>query len=192
MGKPARSLEFEDEDLKAIQSLNLITMKPVLYLCNVDEGSLEKDNEYVSKVAELSKSEGSEFIKISGQLESEIASLETDVEKNEFLEAAGLEHSGLETLTTRAYEMLGFKTYFTAGEKEVRAWTFKSGAKAPEAAGVIHSDFERGFIRAEVYHCEDLFYLGSEAKVRENGKLRLEGKDYVVKDGDVIHFRFNV
>ena len=191
-GERAESLELSEDDREVIKDLNLITLKPVLYLCNVDEDSAGEGNEYTKLVSDHAKSEGSHALIICGKLESEISLLETEDEKAEFLEAAGIEKSGLETLTKTAYDMLGLRTYFTAGEKEVRAWTFKAGSKAPQAAGVIHTDFERGFIKAEVYHCEDLFALESEAKVKEAGKLRVEGKEYEVKDGDVVHFRFNV
>lgn len=191
-GERAHSLGLNEEDQFAIKDLNLITLKPVLYLCNVDEDSAVDGNEYTKLVQDHSKSEGSEAIIVCGKLESEISLLETEEEKAEFLEAAGIERSGLEILTKAAYDLLGLRTYFTAGEKEVRAWTFKAGSKAPQAAGVIHTDFERGFIKAEVFHCNDLFDLGSEQKVKEAGKLRIEGKEYEVKDGDVVHFRFNV
>ena len=191
-GNRAETCDLTEEDVLAIKSLNLITLKPVLYLCNVDEDSVTTGNDYVNSVKEIAGKDGSQVVVISGKLESEISLLETEEEKQEFLEAAGIETSGLESLTKTAYDLLGLCTYFTAGEKEVRAWTFKNGSKAPQAAGVIHTDFERGFIKAEIYHCEDLFSLGSEQKVKEAGKLRIEGKEYVVKDGDVIHFRFNV
>jgi hypothetical protein len=191
-GERALSLGLTDDDKVAIKDLNLITLKPVLYLCNVDEDSAVEGNEYTKLVTEHAQAEGSQAVIISGKLEAEISLLETDEEKAEFLEAAGIEKSGLEVLTKTAYDLLGLRTYFTAGEKEVRAWTFSEGSKAPQAAGVIHTDFERGFIKAEVYHCTDLFELGSEQKVKEAGKLRIEGKEYIVKDGDVVHFRFNV
>lgn len=191
-GVAARTIDFEKEDLDSIRDLNLITLKKVLYLCNVDEDSLTSENEHVKAVKEYAATEGAEVLCICGKLESEIAGLDTDEEKAEFMEAAGIEVSGLDRLTKKAYDMLGLKTYFTAGEKEVRAWTFHDGAKAPEAAGIIHTDFERGFIKAEVYHCDDLFKFQTESKVKENGKFRIEGKEYVVKDGDIIHFRFNV
>ena len=191
-GGLAKSCELSEDDLNDIQELSLITLKPVLYLCNVDEDALSEDNEYVAKVREFAESERSNVLKICGKLESEISSLETQEEKTEFLEAAGIKESGLDQLTRVAYNMLGLRTYFTAGEKEVRAWTFRAGSKAPQAAGVIHTDFERGFIKAEVFHCEELFEFKSEQKIKEAGKLRIEGKEYEVKDGDIIHFRFNV
>jgi GTP-binding protein YchF len=191
-GIAARNSSLSEEDKAAVEDLNLITMKKVIYLCNVDEEGLQKDNEYVKTVKEYAKNENSEVMILCGKLESEIAALETLEEKKEFLEAAGITESGLDKLTRAAYHMLGLKTYFTAGVKEVRAWTFHDGYKAPQCAGVIHSDFERGFIKAEVFHYDDLIKYGSEAKVKEAGKFRVEGKEYLVKDGDIMHFRFNV
>lgn len=191
-GKPARSLDLSEDDIELIKDLHLITLKKVLYVCNVDEDGIFEDNEYVKKVREIAAAENSEIIKICGVIESEISQLDTLEEKKEFLQEMGLEQSGLDQLIKRGYDLLGLKTYFTAGEKEVRAWTFKNGMKAPQCAGIIHTDFERGFIKAEVYHCEDLFELETEGKLKEAGKLRVEGKEYIVKDGDVMHFRFNV
>lgn len=190
-GQSARSLNLSDEEKELIKDLHLITLKDVIYVCNVDEGSLE-GNSYVDQVKKFAQEENSKVVIICGKLESEISQFETTEEKVEFLKDMGLEQSGLDMLIAQSYHTLGLRTYFTAGEKEVRAWTFKEGMKAPQCAGIIHTDFERGFIKAEIYHCEDLFQLGSEAKLKENGKLRLEGKEYIVKDGDVIHFRFNV
>ncbi|MBX3045272.1 MAG: redox-regulated ATPase YchF [Candidatus Kapabacteria bacterium] len=191
-GIPARNLNLEEEQIESIKDLNLITLKKQIYCCNVDENSLDGDNEYVSKVKAIAEKNGSDVIVICGKLESEISELETKEEKRDFLAAVGLEESGLDQMIKAAYHSLDLQTYFTAGEKEVRAWTFKRGYTAPQAAGIIHTDFERGFIRAEVYHCNDLFALGSEAKIKDAGKLRIEGRDYIVKDGDVMHFRFNV
>jgi len=191
-GKLARTLDLEEEELEAINDLHLITLKPVIYVCNVDEDNLEEDNEYVKIVRELAKEEDSEVVVICGKIESEIAEMEDEADKKEFLEALGLEESGLNQLIRSAYHTLGMRTFFTAGSDEDRAWTFKAGFKAPQAAGVIHTDFEKGFIKAEVYNCEDLFELESEQKVKEKGKLRMEGKDYIVQDGDIMHFRFNV
>ncbi|HLW56932.1 MAG TPA: redox-regulated ATPase YchF [Bacteriovoracaceae bacterium] len=191
-GLPARSLDLDEDEKESISDLHLITMKKMLYVCNVDEASILEENEHVKKVRELAAKEGAGVITICGKIESEIAALESEEEKAEFLKDIGIEESGLSKLIKAGYEMLGMKTYFTAGVKEVRAWTFPEGAKAPQAAGIIHSDFERGFIKAEVFHCDDLFLYGSEQKVKEAGKFRMEGKDYVVKDGDIIHFRFNV
>lgn len=190
-GLPARAVEMDDDQKESIADLHLITMKQMLYCCNVDETALA-GNKYTQMVQELANKEKAEVVIICGKLESEIASLETQVERDEFLSSAGIEESGLTKLIRSAYKLLGLKTYFTAGEKEVRAWTFPEGYKAPQTAGIIHTDFERGFIRAEVYHCDDLFHFGSETKVKEAGKFRVEGKEYVVKDGDVMHFRFNV
>jgi hypothetical protein len=191
-GVAARSLNLDAEEKDAISDLHLITLKEMLYVCNVDEDSINEDNDHVKKVKEFAAKEGSEVIKICGKIESEISQLETDEEKAEFLADMGLEESGLDTLVRAGYKLLGLKTYFTAGVQEVRAWTFNDGMKAPECAGIIHTDFEKGFIKAEVYHCEDLFALHSEAKLKEAGKFRIEGKEYVAKDGDVMHFRFNV
>lgn len=191
-GKLGSTVNLSPEDILAVDDLHLITLKKVLYACNIDEACIHTENDHVKKVREYAAKEGAEVIAVCGKLESEISSLGTDEEKREFLEAAGIEESGLDKLIRRAYETLGLRTYFTAGEKEVRAWTFHQGDRAPQAAAVIHTDFEKGFIKAEVYHCDDLFTYHSEAKVKENGKFRIEGKEYVVKDGDIMHFRFNV
>ncbi len=191
-GISARQLKLDADEVEAVSDLHLITLKPVLYACNVDEDAISEDNDYVRKVREYAAKENNEVVVICGKLESEIAALETNAEKREFMDSVGLEESGLVRLIHAGYKILGLRTYFTAGVKEVRAWTFKEGDKAPQAAGVIHSDFERGFIKAEVYHCEDLFKYGSESKVKEAGRFRIEGKEYVVQDGDVMHFRFNV
>ncbi|WP_096186074.1 redox-regulated ATPase YchF [Evansella halocellulosilytica] len=190
---PARSVELTKEQDKIAKGLHLLTMKPVLYAANVSEEELlDSDaNPYVQKVKEFAAEEGSEVIVVCAKIESEIAELEGD-EKDEFLEDLGIEESGLDQLIKAAYNLLGLETYFTAGKQEVRAWTIRQGTKAPQAAGVIHTDFERGFIRAEVVSYEDLVEAGSMNVAKENGKVRLEGKDYIVKDGDVIHFRFNV
>jgi GTP-binding protein YchF len=190
-GRAARTLDVTDDHRALLSDLQLITMKPVIYVCNVDEEGLE-GNEYTEIVQKIADAEGAQVVIICGKLEAEIADLETDEERSEFLEAAGLEESGLNRLIETGYKTLGLSTFFTAGSDEDRAWTFKEGSKAPQAAGVIHTDFEKGFIKAEVYHCEDLFSYGSEQKVKEAGKLRIEGKEYLVKDGDVMHFRFNV
>lgn len=190
---PARSVELTKEQDKIAKGLHLLTMKPVLYAANVSEEELlDSDaNPYVQKVKEFAAEEGSEVIVVCAKIESEIAELEGD-EKDEFLEDLGIEESGLDQLIKAAYNLLGLETYFTAGKQEVRAWTIRQGTKAPQAAGVIHTDFERGFIRAEVVSYDDLVEAGSMNVAKENGKVRLEGKDYIVKDGDVIHFRFNV
>jgi hypothetical protein len=167
-------------------------MKPQIYTCNVDEEALHEGNAHVDAVRAIAEQQGSRTLTICGKLEAEIAALESEEERSEFLSDAGLQESGLNRLIHTGYEMLGLRTFFTAGPKEVRAWTFPEGASAPEAAGIVHSDFQRGFIKAEVYHCEDLFELGSEQKVREAGRLRVEGKEYRVKDGDVLNIKFNV
>lgn len=191
-GKSARSLKLEEEELAMVYDLHLITLKPVIYVCNVDEDGIVEENEYVRTVRAIAEAEGSEVVVICGKIESEIAVLETEEEKREFLEAVGLKESGLNQLIRSAYHTLGMRTFFTAGSDEDRAWTFHAGCKAPQAAGVIHSDFEKGFIKAEVFNCEDLFLYKTEQKVKEAGKLRMEGKEYVVQDGDIMHFRFNV
>jgi GTP-binding protein YchF len=187
-GKPARTAGLSDEEQQELYDLHLITLKKQLYVCNVDEmGS----SDYVAQVEAVAEQENAGVLTISGKLEAEIAALEDDEERKAFLEEAGLQESGLSRLIREGYRLLGLRTFFTHGEKEVRAWTFEQGSRAREAAGIIHTDFEQGFIKAEVYRCEDLFELGSEQKVREAGKIRLEGKDYEVQDGDVIFFRFN-
>lgn len=190
-GTPARQVITDEDEKEIVRDLFLITMKPVIYVCNVDENSIGTDNDYVKTVREIAAKDGSEVVVICGKAEADIAALSPE-DRPEFLEALGLEESGMNTLIRTAYKTLGLRTFFTAGPDEDRAWTFKAGSKAPQAAGVIHTDFEKGFIRAEVYSCEDLFEYGSEQKVKEAGKLRLEGKEYVVQDGDVMFFRFNV
>ncbi|MBU5441704.1 redox-regulated ATPase YchF [Paenibacillus sp. MSJ-34] len=191
--KPARSVELSEEEKLIIRDLHLLTIKPVLYAANVseDEAGDADNNPYVQKVREFAAEEGAEVVPISAKVESEIAELEGE-DKAMFLEELGLEESGLDRLIRAAYRLLGLYTYFTAGVQEVRAWTIRKGTKAPQAAGVIHSDFERGFIRAEVVSYDDLIAAGSMNAVKERGQLRLEGKEYVVQDGDVMHFRFNV
>jgi hypothetical protein len=191
-GVAARSLGLEDEQLKLIYDLHLITLKPMIYVCNVDEESIDSENSYVDIVRKIASEEGAQTVVICGKIEAEIAALDTPEDRAEFLEAVGLEESGLNQLIHTGYQTLGLRTFFTAGSDEDRAWTFHSGDKAPQAAGVIHTDFEKGFIKAEVYHCEDLFTYGSEQKVKEAGKLRIEGKEYEVRDGDIMHFRFNL
>lgn len=192
-GKPARTVELDKDEKQAIKSLNLLTLKNMLYAANVAEGDVgtADENPYVQVVRKIAESEGSGVVTISAQVEAEIAELEGE-ERELFLEELGLEQSGLDRLIQAAYRLLGLITYFTAGEKEVRAWTIREGTKAPQAAGVIHTDFERGFIRAEVVGYEDLVQNGSLNQAREKGLLRLEGKEYVVVDGDIMNFRFNV
>ncbi|WP_078556381.1 redox-regulated ATPase YchF [Bacillus alkalicellulosilyticus] len=191
--KPARSVDLTDEEKKIVYGLHLLTMKPVLYVANVSEEDLvaEGDNDFVKSVKEFAANENSEVIVVCAKIEAEISELDND-EKAMFLEELGIEESGLDQLIRAAYHLLGLRTYFTAGVQEVRAWTIRQGTKAPQAAGVIHTDFERGFIRAEVVAYDDLVEAGSMAVAKEKGKVRLEGKDYVVADGDVMHFRFNV
>lgn len=192
VGKPARSLNLNEDELAVVYDLHLITLKPVIYVCNVDEDGITEENGFVKVVRKIAEEENSDVIVICGKIESEISALETEADKRDFLEAVGLEESSLNGLVRLAYHTLGMRTFFTAGSDENRAWTFRSGFKAPQAAGVIHSDFEKGFIKAEVFNCEDLFFYKTEQKVKEAGKLRIEGKEYVVKDGDIMHFRFNV
>lgn len=193
-GKPARQMEIANEnEAQFISQLNLLTNKPILYATNVSEEDLASgtENDLVQKVRDYAKEENSEVFVICAQIEAEISSLSDD-EKNEFLEALGLNESGLDRIISASYKLLGLISYLTAGEKETRAWTIKKGTKAPQAAGKIHSDFERGFIRAEIVSFNDLDTLGSYAAAREAGKVRLEGKDYVMEDGDIVEFRFNV
>ena len=191
-GRSARSIITDPEERELVKDLFLITMKPVIYVCNIDESSIGKDNDYVKTVKTIAQKEGAEVVVICGKTESEIAAMESEEDRKMFLEEMGLEESGLNSLIRTAYSTLGLRTFFTAGPDEDRAWTFKAGSKAPQAAGVIHTDFEKGFIKAEVYNCDDLFEYKSESKIKEAGKLRIEGKDYVVQDGDVVFFRFNV
>jgi ribosome-binding ATPase len=192
-GKSARTVEFTDEQMKMVKMLHLLTIKPVLYVANVGEEDVAdpSSNEYVQKVREFAAQDNAEVIVICAKIESEIAELDAD-EKAMFLQELGIEESGLDQLIKSAYHLLGLATYFTAGVQEVRAWTFRKGMKAPQCAGIIHSDFERGFIRAETVSYDDLLAAGNMTAAREAGKVRLEGKEYEVKDGDIIHFRFNV
>jgi GTP-binding protein YchF len=191
-GKSARSASLETEDFEFIADLTLLTVKPVLYVCNVDEASVKDGNAYVERVKEAVKDENASVLIISAQIESEIAQLDSYEERQMFLDDLGLTESGVNKLIRAAYELLNLSTYFTAGVQEVRAWTIEKGYTAPQAAGVIHTDFEKGFIRAEVIKYEDFIHYGSEAAVKEAGKLGVEGKTYLVQDGDIMHFRFNV
>lgn len=191
-GKSVRSMDFEDSELPLVKELQLITSKPVLYLCNVDEASVISGNKYVDQVKEAVKDEDAEVLVIGAQIEADIVELDTYEERKMFMDELGLEEPGVNRLIRSAYKLLNLDTYFTAGVKEVRAWTVKHGSTAPQAAGVIHTDFEKGFIRAEVMKYEDFITYGSEAAVKEAGKFRVEGKDYIVEDGDIMHFRFNV
>lgn len=188
-GKPARTLQRKPEEENDFRMLGLMTGKPVLYVCNVDEGSAANGNKFSEKVFAKAKAEGAVAVVISAQIEAEISTL-PPAERAEFLSSAGLKEPGLDRLIRAGYELLGLITYFTAGPKEARAWTITKGTRAPQAAGVIHTDFEKGFIRAETIDYKDYVGLGGETAARDAGKLRLEGKDYVVKDGDVLHFRF--
>ena len=190
-GKPARTVQVDKEDEKGWRMLQLLTALPALYVCNVDEGSAEKGNALSDAVAERARADNANSVVISARIESEIALLEPE-ERAEFLETMGLEEPGLNRLIREAYSLLGLQTYFTVGPKEARAWTIPVGATAPQAAGVIHTDFEKGFISAETIAYEDFVRLGGEAGARDAGKMRKEGKSYVVKDGDVMHFLFNV
>ncbi|MFA5556464.1 MAG: redox-regulated ATPase YchF [Flavobacteriaceae bacterium] len=191
--KSARTvIPNNDDEAEMLENFQLITTKPVLYVCNVDEGSAVNGNRYVEQVKELVKDENAEVIVLAVATEADITELETYEERQMFLEDMGLQEPGVSVLIRSAYKLLKQQTYFTAGVKEVRAWTINIGDTAPKAAGVIHTDFEKGFIRAEVIAYDDYVKYGSEAKVKEAGKLRVEGKEYIVKDGDVMHFRFNV
>ena len=190
-GRPARLAEIGEEERPRFRRLQLLTAKPVLYVCNVDEDSLPEGNAWVEQVRARAAEEGAGVVVIAAALEEQLAQL-SEEEQREYLESVGLSEPGLNRLIRAGYDLLDLITFFTAGPKEARAWTVRRGAKAPEAAGVIHSDFQRGFIRAEVISYEDYVACGGEAGAREAGKLRQEGKDYVVQDGDVMHFRFNV
>lgn len=192
-GKSARTVIIDNaEDKKLAKELFLLTDKPVLYVCNVDENSAKKGNEYVDRVRESIKGENAEMLIVAAKIESEIAELESFEERQMFLNEIGLEFSGVSRLIKSAYKLLNLETYFTAGPQEVRAWTFHKGTKTPQAAGIIHTDFEKGFIRAEVIKYDDYVKYGSESACRDAGKLAIEGKEYIVQDGDIMHFRFNV
>lgn len=192
-GKNARTVEFDSKDEQdTARNLFLLTSKPVLYVCNVDEASAKDGNEFTKKIEALAAEEGAEAMIIAAKTEEDIAELESYEDKQLFLEELGLEESGVNRLIKKAYSLLNLETFITAGEMEVKAWTYRKGWKAPQCAGVIHTDFEKGFIRAEVIKYDDYIQYGSEAAVREAGKLGVEGKEYVVQDGDIMHFRFNV
>ena len=190
-GKMAREVELNEEERQIIKPFCFLTLKPMIYVLNVGEDEVDNDNKYVQDVKQFAKETNCETVTISAKLEEELSQLEDD-EKQMFLEELGLKESGLDQLIKKAYELLGLQTFFTEGEKECRAWTFKKGMKAPECAGVIHTDFEKGFIKAEVVSYDDFMKYGSWSKARDAGKLRLEGKDYVFQDGDITVFRFNV
>lgn len=191
-GRSARTLELEDSELELTSDMMLLTSKPILYVCNVDEASVISGNKYVEAVKEAIAEEKAEMILIGAGIESDIAELDSYEEKKMFLDDLGLEEAGVNKLIKSAYKLLNLRTYFTAGVKEVRAWTFSDGMKAPQCAGVIHTDFEKGFIRAEVIKYDDYIALGGESACRDAGKIGVEGKEYVVEDGDIMHFRFNV
>ena len=190
-GKSVRTIEMEDTKWELVKDLNLITAKPVLYVCNVDDASVVSGNAHTKAFIDSVQEENAQVMFVSAEIESDMIDMEAE-DRDMFLEDMGLTESGADRIIQAAYKLLNYATYFTAGEKEVRAWTITAGDTAPQAAGVIHSDFEKGFIRAEVMAYNDFIELGSEAKCREAGKLRVEGKDYIVKDGDIMHFRFNV
>lgn len=189
-GTPARAVKWTNDERISLAGSEMITMKPTLYVCNVDEGSVT-GNAMVDKVRAYAEAEGSGVVIISAQIEADLSTMD-EADRDEFLSDLGLTEPGLAPLARETYTLLGLDTFFTAGEKEIRAWTIRHGATGPQAAGVIHTDFEKGFIRAEVYRIHDLVELGSEAALKSAGKLRVEGKEYVVEDGDVMHFRFNV
>lgn len=192
-GKSARTVSFETKDEeKFAHELCLLTAKPVMYVCNVDDASAASGNHYVDAVRAVVRDEGAQLLVVAAQTEAEIAELESYEERQEFLSDIGLEESGVARLIRAAYALLDLQTYFTAGPDEVRAWTFRRGSKAPQCAGIIHTDFEKGFIRAEVIKYDDYVSLGGETPVKEAGKMGVEGKEYVVQDGDIMHFRFNV
>ena len=188
---PLRLIKYDDDELFSLKSFNLLTIKPHIYLANVSEDEIQEDNEFVQKLTEYASKENSKTIKISAKIESELAELE-DEDKNEMLKELGIEKSGLDKLVETTYSLLGLKTYFTAGEQEVKAWTYKNGMNAKECAGIIHTDFEKGFIKAEIISYKDMEEIKNEQKIKEQGKLRLEGKDYIMQDGDICHFRFNL
>jgi GTP-binding protein YchF len=197
-GKPARAADLSDDERAAVYDCHFITAKPQLYVCNVDEGTMRsiaggKDgNPYIKAVQNRAAAEGSEAVIICGKFEAELADIDDPAEKLAFLEELGLAESGLGSLVHAAYRLLGLRTFFTAGADECRAWTIHAGDTAPKAAGVIHTDFEKGFIKAEVYSYEDIIQYGTEAKIKEAGKYRIEGKEYIVRDGDILFFKFNV
>ena len=191
-GKSVRTLEFSDKEIEYVVPMQFITAKPVMYVCNVDEASAVSGNEYVNKVKEAVKDEDAEIVVLAVGTEADINELDDFEERQVFLEDIGLDEPGSAKLIRSAYQLLNLQTYFTVGVKEVRAWTINIGDTAPKAAGVIHTDFEKGFIRAEVIKYNDYISLGSEVKIKEAGKLSVEGKEYVVEDGDIMNFRFNV
>ncbi len=188
---PLRLIDYTKEELFAIKSFNFITLKPHIYLANIDENDIGIENDYVKKLKEYAEKEQAKVITVSAKIESELSEL-NDEDKNEMLKDLGIDQSGLDKLIEATYSLLGLKTYFTCGPQEVKAWTYKDGMNAKECAGIIHTDFEKGFIKAEVIAYEDLIKYGDETKVKENGKFRIEGKEYLMQDGDICHFRFNL
>ncbi|MEL3903668.1 MAG: redox-regulated ATPase YchF [Treponemataceae bacterium] len=191
-GKAARLADLTDEERAIIADSHLLTMKPQIYVCNTDEAGIVDGNAYIEKMKKIAADEKSGLVVICGKLEADLADLETDEERQSFLQELGIEQSGLAVLAQKTYALLGLRTFFTAGHDECRAWTIHAGDKAPKAAGIIHTDFERGFIKAEVYSFVDFEKYGSEQKIKEAGRYRLEGKDYIVEDGDIMFFKFNV
>ncbi|MFI3257219.1 MAG: redox-regulated ATPase YchF [Spirochaetales bacterium] len=191
-GERAAKADLSDEEKIAVYDCHLITMKPQMYVCNVDEDGIQNGNAYIDAVKSVAKDEGADVVVICGKFEADLAEMDSEEERREFLGELGLQESGLSLLAKAAYHLMGLRTFLTAGEDECRAWTIRSGDTAPKAAGVIHTDFERGFIKAEVYSFSDFVEYGSEAAIKSAGKYRLEGKEYIVQDGDVIFFKFNV
>ncbi len=192
-GKCARMAELTDEEKNAVYDLHLLTIKPQVFICNIDEDTIPAGtNKYVEAVQKIAKEQKSEAIVICGKFEADLAEIDDENDRKEFMESAGLKESGLSVLAKHVYHLMGLRTFFTGGADECRAWTIHEGDKAPQAAGVIHTDFEKGFIKAEAYTVDDLRQYGSEAKIKEAGKYRQEGKDYIVQDGDVLFFKFNV
>lgn len=191
-GRPAREMEVSEDDQKQFRMLQLITAKPVMYVCNVAEDDAAEGNGYSAKVMERANKEGASCVVVSARIEEEISALESDEEKKEFLESIGLEETGLSRVIRKGYELLGLITFFTIGPKEAHAWTVTAGSPAPKAAGAIHTDFEKGFIRSETISYDDFIKYNGEQGAKEAGKMRLEGKDYITRDGDIMHFRFNV
>ncbi len=188
---PARFLDYTKDERDILKPFNLITLKPFIYVANISEDEIGKDNEYVNKVIDYAKKENSKVVVLCAKIEEELGELSDD-ERKLFLQELGIDQSGLDKLISATYYLLGLQTYFTAGEKEVRAWTYRKGMKAPECAGIIHTDFQKGFIKAEIMSFADLKKYGSEKEVKDAGKMRLEGKDYIMQDGDICYFRFNV
>ena len=192
-GKGARLADLSDDEKLAVKDMFLLTMKPLLYVCNIDEDTISAGtNKYVETVKKIAESEKSDVVVICGKFEADLSDIKDEAERKEFMDSVGLSESGLNVLARKAYHLMGLRTFFTGGQDECRAWTIHDGDKAPQAAGVIHTDFEKGFIKAEAYTIDDLKQYGTEAKIKEAGKYRVEGKDYVVQDGEVLFFKFNI